>query len=229
VSPQRRMSEEFLFYFVSLAYALSIKEVFPVLFDTAREGYKYIQSLPNLGPLRLAGLLLPSPEHSMMVTPYVDKVVLSLIVLFVWAGYYFLITRLRDVSRSDYSPFYAVVDLLESALLFFTTKSLGNIAEKAIPETDTAWFGLLAVLAIGLLRLGLGFGDIRRPATEGEMIATQNWIRLLMRISHLTCVCITFLFCGYMYGRNLLSVDRVVLSVVWSTLLYTVLVSLTGC
>lgn len=221
----RRQDEGFLFTFISIAYAMSVTEVFPVLFETVGQGWHYVRDLPILGRLGTvtAENLLLSPRHYSLAAPYLDKVALAFFLLFLWMGYFFLIARMRHYAEEEYGPFHMVGDLAQAILFFFAARSLRNFDEKLMPDADTTWLLLVLILLVQHARI-IGSFRAMGPPRPGELVRVQMWGRLLVRLAHLNAMTVGLVCFGWLFNIFAISLGGTQRAALWAIAVYFALV-----
>jgi hypothetical protein len=221
-------TEEFLFVFVSLAFAISIREVFPSVYGALAALYKYYLSLPDIGVVPTVRMVFGSRNHFRMLLPYFESVALSVVVFGLWVGYYFLMATVRRHNWIGYAPFYMMIDLGQAVLLYLTARSLTNFTAKPIDEPDPVWCGVVLILIVGLIRLWLAMFNIRSREGEGEIIRGHRWVRIVMRVVHIDIVLLSIAVFGLLYGHATLDLRNVVRAVMTGCVCYVIGVGATG-
>jgi len=189
---------ERLFTFVAIAYTLSIRTVFPVIYDTLKEGWDLINSLPDAGPgVASFGGFLVSERFWILVTPYCDKFFLSLSLLLLWAGYFFLMACIRNGSNGRYTVGLVAVDLAQSWLLYATAASLANYTEKSPVETDTSWLGMLGAIGLLLGRVLFGMMCLRNVTGGPVDKRLQYTCRTLLDLALISSVGLTLVYLAF--------------------------------
>ncbi len=187
-----------LFGFVSIAYGMAIATVFPVVYETLRETReKFVGLVPPGGGFGEYLSTIGNERLAPSIIPYLDKVTLSLCLLGVWLGYFFLMAKIKEASENEYGPGLVAFDLTQGMLLLFTAKSLANFADKPIPQTDTSWLGLVLVLLMFSLRLLVGYSSVRRTCGGAFDMGPQYTCRALTGLAPLTAFSVGAAYFGY--------------------------------
>jgi hypothetical protein len=213
-------TEEFLFVFVSLAFAVSIREVFPSVYGALESLYHYYQSLPNIGLFHIFQMVFGSRMHFKMVLPYLESVALSFVVFGLWVGYYFLMATVRRNNWIGYAPIYMGVDLVQAVLLYITARSLTNLTAKSVGEPNTVWLGIVGIMIVAMGRLWFAMINIRSEEGEIGLISRNRWVRVLMRVVHINMALLSVAVCGLVYDHAALDLRDVFRAITWGCVAY---------
>ena len=185
--------------------------MFPVIYDGVRHLYHYFGSLPPGG-----SDLFFSAYQWTILSPFVDKLSLGLVLFTLWAGYYFTIAGIRGISGGSYGLRFMAIDLFAAMVLFFAARSLQNIDEKTFLEKDSTWILLSVAIALYLIRVVTGSFSIKFRQ-HSEILRFVAWSHLLVDLARWSALLVACTSIGFLFDRNVLGANDV-LRAVWGGL-----------
>ncbi len=192
-----------LFSFVTVAYAMSITDVFPVMYETAKMAWHYLRGMPPPSTL-----LWGSVDHWSNLTPFLDKGALVLVVFLVWVAYFFLMCGIGSIAK--YNPGHALWDIGQALVLYAAAQSVQDVDTRNLVESDTTWILLgVAFFACGVRAMHACLTP-RLIGTGAEARRLQDARSMLLSVSHGSLALMSLCVWGYLYERSALDLRQLV-------------------